>query len=214
MLGISRSHAYSVFNADWSGTATTTVLAQLAGIFGVPIGNSSTCHVAHRPKSGALRVSAEAIKNIQQPYPVTAVLARPFRKQRPMCRRVVWAATADDAGLHRATTGCAPGVPHRRRRGAGGGTRSGNRRASRQPGYVSTVVAGGSWVFGPAPWRYSAHQWLPRISTTSPMWPWRRRCPGPSFPTRPRPWSSAIASAATRTVDGAARHRQHHRQWP
>ena len=38
VLGISRSHAYSVFNADWSGTATTTVLAQLAGIFGVPIG--------------------------------------------------------------------------------------------------------------------------------------------------------------------------------
>ena len=38
VLGISRSHAYSVFNSDWSGTATTTVLAQLAGVFGVPIG--------------------------------------------------------------------------------------------------------------------------------------------------------------------------------
>ena len=38
VLGISRSHVYSVFNADWSGTATTTVLAQLAGVFGVPIG--------------------------------------------------------------------------------------------------------------------------------------------------------------------------------
>ena len=38
VLGISRSHAYSVFNSDWSGTATTTVLAQLAGVFGVPVG--------------------------------------------------------------------------------------------------------------------------------------------------------------------------------
>ena len=38
VLGISRSHVYSVFNSDWSGTATTTVLAQLAGVFGVPIG--------------------------------------------------------------------------------------------------------------------------------------------------------------------------------
>ena len=42
VLGISRSHAYSVFNSDWSGTATTTVLAQLAGVFGVPIGQLVT----------------------------------------------------------------------------------------------------------------------------------------------------------------------------
>jgi transcriptional regulator with XRE-family HTH domain len=38
VLGVSRSHVYAVFNSDWSGTATTTVLAQLAGVFGVPVG--------------------------------------------------------------------------------------------------------------------------------------------------------------------------------
>lgn len=36
-LGLSRTTIYTAFNSDWSGVATTTVLAQVAGQFGVPL---------------------------------------------------------------------------------------------------------------------------------------------------------------------------------
>lgn len=64
-------------------------------------------------------MSAEAIENVKQPYPVAVVIARRFRNNAGCAMRVVGGARhwltgvskVDDAWLHCATTGCAPGAP-------------------------------------------------------------------------------------------------------
>lgn len=53
-IGVSRSTVYSVFARDWSGTATTSVLAQLAGQFQVPLNTLVSEPGAQRPKRGNL----------------------------------------------------------------------------------------------------------------------------------------------------------------
>lgn len=46
--GLGRSTIYKAFNEDWSGTATHTVLAHIAGQFKV-----SLTHLVHEPRAAA-----------------------------------------------------------------------------------------------------------------------------------------------------------------
>ncbi|MBE1551843.1 transcriptional regulator with XRE-family HTH domain [Mycobacterium sp. OAS707] len=50
VIGVSRSRVYDMFEGGWSGRASTSVLAQIAGAFGVPLGSLATKPaLQHRP---------------------------------------------------------------------------------------------------------------------------------------------------------------------